>query len=260
MNILSIVNQKGGVAKTTTAVTLAHGLALRGYRILLVDLDAQGNCADALGIQKSGALYRFLVLDEGIDAVAVQVRDNLDLIAGDKTTVKAKKIISGESFSEHVLRTALEGITRNYDLVVLDSAPGADVLQINALVACTHFLIPVSLSHLATVGVVDALGTVSSLKQVGAFQGRFLGVLPTLWERTTKESQAQLLDMAKHFKRLVWPPVPEDVKAREAPRAGKTLWEYAPDTRALVGVQESGKLVGGYRAILERLAEEVLNG
>jgi len=237
MIILAIVNQKGGVAKTTTAVTLAHGLAQRGIRVLLVDLDAQGNCADALGLKKGAGVYRWLALGDRLGDVVITARDGLDLIPGDKTTVKAKKIISGESFSEHTLRNALDGVM-GYDTVVLDSAPGADVLQINALVACTHFLIPVSLSHLATVGVVDALGTVSSLRKVGAFQGNFLGVLPTMWDRTTKESHAQLKGMAQHFKRLIWPPIPVDVKAREAPGHGQTLWEYAPVSRAIAGVQE----------------------
>jgi len=253
--ILAFVNQKGGVAKTTTAVTIAHGLAREGLRVLLVDLDAQGNCADALGVEKEGALYRFLVLED--DRIARTVRDELDLIDGDKTTVKAKKIITGESFSEYVLRTRLEAIEQDYDVIVLDSAPGADVLQINALVACTHFIIPISLSHLATVGGADLLGTVASLKKVGAFNGQFLGVLPTLWERTTRESHTQLRAMAQHFKRLTWSPIPVDVKAREAPGHGKTLWEYAPSTRALVGVEENGRQVGGYQSVLARLMREM---
>lgn len=255
MPILAITNQKGGVAKTTTAVTIAHGLALAGLSVLLVDLDAQGNCSDSLGVTKCDGIYRFLVLEDM--QAAVTVRDNLDLIAGDKTSVKVKRIITGESFSEYILRNALERLKKPYDLIVLDTAPGADVLQINALVAATHFLIPVSLAHLATVGAVDVLGTVASLKKVGAFLGTFLGVLPTMWERTTKESQAQLQGMAAHFKRLTWPPIPIDVKAREAPGHQQTLWEYAPDCRALNGVAINGQLRGGYRRVVTRLRDEI---
>lgn len=255
MKVLAVVNQKGGVGKTTTAVTLAAGLANLGRRVLLVDLDAQGNCADALGVPKGNGLYRFLVLD---DRRAIrEARTGLDLVAGDKTTVKVKKILVGESFSEYVLRSKLDALPKVYDVAILDSAPGADVLQINALIAATHFLIPVSLAHLATVGAVDVLGTVQSLKKVDAFQGHWLGILPTMWDRTTNESHAQLRAMAERFGKLIWPPIPIDVKAREAPGAGKTLWEYAPKSRALAGVREHGRQVGGYGRVLYRLIDEV---
>jgi chromosome partitioning protein len=252
---LAIVNQKGGVGKTTTAVTLAAGLASLGRSVLLVDLDAQGNCADALGVPKEDGLYRFMVMGD-VGAIR-EARPGLDLVTGDKTTVKVKKILVGESFSEYVLRSKLDALPKDYDVAILDSAPGADVLQINALIAATHFLIPVSLAHLATVGAVDVLGTVASLRKVGAFQGAWLGILPTMWDRTTNESHAQLKAMAERFGKLVWPPIPIDVKAREAPGAGQTLWEYAADCRALSGVVENGQMVGGYGRVLFRLIEEL---
>jgi chromosome partitioning protein len=255
MHILAIVNQKGGVGKTTTAVTLAHGLAMAGRSVLLVDLDAQGNCADALGVEKGDGLYQFLVEMRG-QAAAQRVRANLHLVSSDKTTVKVKRIMTGEPFSEYALRNHLADLT-GWDWVVLDSAPGADLLQINALIAATHLLIPVSLAHLATVGAVDVLGTVTSLKQVGAYHAQWLGLLPTMWDRTTNESHAQLGTMATRFGRMIWPPIPIDVKAREAPGQGLTLWEYDMNCRAIRGVNERGTIVGGYSRVLSRLIEEV---
>lgn len=254
MQTLAITNQKGGVAKTTTAVTLAHGLALQGLSVLLIDLDAQGNCADALGIPKDGGLYRLLILDD--TSVVIPARPGLDLITSDKTTVKAQRVLAGESFAETKLRALIERIRKPYDLIVIDTAPGAGLLQINAICAATHFIVPVSLAHLATVGAVDLIATVSSLKKLGAFTGQFLGVLPTLWDRTTNESQAQLTSMARHFGKLTYPPIPIDVKAREAPGHGKSLYEYAPDCRALNGVAIDGQLRGGYRRVVRRLMDE----
>ena len=152
---------------------------------------------------------------------------------------------------------ALEDLN-GYDVVILDTAPGVDILQVSALVACTHFIIPVALDHLAVVGAGDALSTTASLKQVGAFKGDFLGILPTMWERTTRESHEQLEIIVNQFASLVWPPIPRDVKAREAPSFGKTLWEYAPKTRALSGVVVKDKKIGGYGQVLGRLIEEIV--
>jgi chromosome partitioning protein len=254
--ILAIVNQKGGVGKTTTAINLGHGLALAGRRILIVDLDAQGNVSDALGLKKRGGVYD-LLFDDVDKAITQTGRKGLDLIPGDKTTVQAKQRLTGMDFREYRLKQALEGVN-GYDAIILDAAPGVDVLQLSALVACTHFIIPVALDHLAVVGAGDALSTTASLKKVGAFQGEFLGILPTMWERTTRESHEQLEIIVNQFAALVWPPIPQDVKAREAPSYGKTLWEYAPKTRALVGVELGGKQIGGYRRVLKRLIGEVL--
>lgn len=255
--ILAILNQKGGVGKTTTAVSLAHGLARAGRSVLLVDLDAQGNVADALGLQKGPGLYGLLI--EGRWQPIPSGRPRLDLILGDKTTVQAKQVLAARDFREYALREALEPITALYDVIVLDVAPGVDILQIAAMVAATHFLIPVSLDHLALVGVGDALVSVASLRKVGAFRGQLLGVLPTFWERTTRESQTQLEILATQFKSLVWPPIPLDVHCREAIAHGQTLYEYAPGTRALTGVRLGPEQisVGGYDAALTLLQREL---
>lgn len=255
--IFAVVNQKGGVGKTTSAVTLAHGLAIRGYTVLLVDLDAQGNAADVLGLDKRSALYELLVKRDVAAAISPSGRERLDVILGDHRTVEIKQILAGTSFREYKLAEALREI-EGYEVIILDVAPGVDVLQIGSLVACSHFIIPVALNHLAVVGASDALASTASLNQVGAFKGQFLGILPTMWERSTKESHAQLEILAGQFGPLVWPPVPLDVKAREAPAYGRTLWEYAPRTRALIGVQMGNCLIGGYVQVLQRLQKEVL--
>lgn len=260
MKTIAIVNQKGGVGKTTTAVTLAHGLARRGYYTLLIDLDAQGNVADALGLDKRGGLYDLLVSKAGRRAITRNVRPQLDAVLGDKTTVEAKQILAGKPFRERALAGALAGLG-DYDVCILDVAPGVDLLQIGALVSSTHFMIPVSLSALAVVGVGDALATAASLRELDVLQAHFLGVLPTFWERTTNEGHEQLKGLVAQFNSLVWPPIPVDVKAREAPAYGQTLWEYAPRSRAVVGVKNgNGRSMGGYEAVLARLISEVCDG
>jgi len=256
MHTLAILNQKGGVGKTTTAVTLAHGLALDGIPTLLVDLDAQGNCADALGIEKRGDLYRVLIDGAGREAVR-PTRGNLYVVTGDKTTAAAKQILTGQDFREQALKQALARF-EGYHVCILDAAPGVDVLQVAALVAADSFLIPVALDHLAVIGAADALASAMSLSQLGALDARFLGILSTMWERTTNESHAQLQALASQFGQLVWPPIPLDVKARECTAHGKTLWEYSPDTRSIKGVRiHNGTVIGGYEAVKQRLVGEI---
>ena len=259
--ILAIVNQKGGVGKTTTAVTLAAGLAKATCKTLLVDLDSQGNVADALGLTKEPGLYRLLVAKLNWREVVVPsgglvARAHLDVIPGDRHTVEAKQYLASMNFRERALEQALRPLARRYDYVVLDLAPSVDVLHVAALVAADAFLVPTRLDHLAVIGVNDALLTLAALKQGGVEPPRFLGVLPTFWDRTTKESEHQLAHLARTFGSQLWAPVPTDTKAREAPAHGKTLWEYAPECRAIAGVWLGQRYVGGYRAALDRLLEE----
>lgn len=254
--ILSIINQKGGVGKTTTAVTLGHGLAREGRRVLVVDLDAQGNVADALGLKKWSGLQQLLT--GGEQAITASGRENLDVILGDKSTVEAKISLIGRPFRERILRDSLSPFVGRYELVILDVAPGIDLLQVGALVASTAFLIPVALDHLAVVGAGDALASMVSLQEMGGLGGRCLGLLPTMWDRVTNESHEQLQVLSQMYAKWVWPPIPDDVKAREAPGRGLTLWEYAPKCRALRGVELGGTgLIGGYAAACARLGREI---
>ena len=256
MYTLALINQKGGVGKTTSAVTIAHGLALMKAQVLLVDLDAQGNVGDALGLEKTGGLYR-LLFEPAVRAVQESGRERLAVVLGDHSTVEAKQRLAGMPFREFALKEALERFDR-YDVCVLDVAPGVDVLQVCALVACDTFLIPVELSHLAIVGANDALNSAAALMRRSKGQcGHFVGVLPTFWERTTKESQEQLQVLVELFGQQGWPPIPLDVRARECPAHGLTLWEYAPKCRALMGVEIEGMQRGGYRQVLARLVREI---
>jgi len=260
MRVVLVANQKGGVGKTTTAVTLADLLARVSVRTLLVDLDAQGNVADAMGLTKGSGLYELLFGDTAAD-VSPSGRAGLDVVLGDHRTAEARQRLAGLPFREKVLADRLATMgERGYEVIVLDSAPGVDLLQISGLVACTDLLVPVELSHLAIVGAGDLLRSVESLRRLDGFQGRLLGFLPTRWDRSTVESRGQLRGLWKRFGDLVWPAIPVDTKVREAARAGRTLWEFAPGCRAMRGAivrqddeEETSARVGGYLAVLRRL-------
>jgi chromosome partitioning protein len=249
MPILTIANQKGGVGKTTTAVTIAHGLAIAGRKTLLVDLDPQGHVAFSLGLPKGPGFYRLIVDEEPIEKVAIPARNNLEIIPGDKRTEKAKRTIVVSNFPMETIARALKHA--EYEIVILDLAPSLDVLHVSALMASDWILIPTKLEAMAVDGVNEVLRSMAEVVDRGHRLG--YSVLPTFFDRTTRETVVQLNSLVETFKEHVWPPIPQDTKAREAPAYGKSLWEYSPHSPVITGFGE--EKIGGYVSTMARLME-----
>ncbi|CAK0756965.1 chromosome partitioning protein [Gammaproteobacteria bacterium] len=238
MCVITIANQKGGVGKTTTAVTLAHGLALKaGMEVLLVDLDSQGNVSDALGIEKGPALKEWLIDGKELVSCAVNARPRLDVIRADKSTYTVKQILAARDFRENVLADALVGYERRYDVVVMDSAPSVDVLHMASLVASDYLIAVTKLDQFSTEGVMESLKSLESALRATKSRCAPAGIIPTFYDKVTNESQAQLMNLAETYNGLVWPPIAQDTSCREASRLGKTLWEM-PHGRAITGYAE----------------------
>lgn len=254
MKIIAFANQKGGVGKTTTAVTLAAGLARQGYKTLLVDLDPQGHVAFSLGLEKNPGLYRLIVMEEPLQKILLSARPNLDVLASDKRTEKVKRHITLSDFREGILADILRSTA--YHAILIDMAPSMDVLHVNGLVASDWVVIPTRLDALAVDGVKEILLTMGEVSQRGhSFQG--YSVLPTFFDRTTRETLAQFQDLARTFGGRVWPPIPQDTRVREASAYGKTLWEYTPDSPAMLGYIEGKQRLGGYRQTIDRIREVI---
>jgi chromosome partitioning protein len=252
--IFAILNQKGGVGKTTTAVTLASGLAMKGYQVLLIDLDTQGNVADSLGLPHDDDLRRLLSPDIRVPldhAITLSGFNHLSIIRSDKNTTALKQSLAGVTLREYILADVLEDA--NFDLIFLDCAPSMDILHFAAIVAADYLLVPTRLDKLAVNGVRDALQTLASLKRVS--HCRVAGILPTFYERVTRESHEQLFHLTQIFGQLILPPIPQDTQCRVASRFGKTLWEYEPNTKALTGYDQGNRRIGGYIQVLDRVQE-----
>lgn len=229
--VIAIVNQKGGVGKTTTAVNIAHGMALSGRRVLLVDLDPQGNVSDSFNIAPTGDLCSWLSNEEP-GVFITWARDNLSIVRGDKTTANLKTLLAARGFSEFVLVDKLAELGF-YDLTVLDCAPSLDILHVAAVMAADWLIIPTKLDQFAVKGVGDTIESMRQLSRRGS-RCKLAGILPTFWERQTTETQKQLENLVNAFGSDVWAPVAIDTRIREASRAGQTIWEYAANSRALV--------------------------
>lgn len=245
---IAVANQKGGTAKTTTAVTLAHKLAMEGKRVLIVDTDPQGHATLALGLDKAPGIYRLVQSFQSLPdtPLVANARDWLDVIPSDKTTEPAKRILAGVDFRERVLADTLADLDA-YDVAVIDCAPSLDVLHVAAIVAADWLVIPTKLDYLAVDGVNEVLASLAEIRQRSKDAPELLGILPAFYDRTTNETTVQLRALIDTFGDLVLPPIPIDTKLREAPAFGQTIWEYAPDSRSVVGVKtRDGELRGGY--------------
>jgi chromosome partitioning protein len=254
MFIIAFANQKGGVGKTTTAVTLASGFVQHNKKTLLVDLDPQGHIAFSFGLDKTPGLYKWLVLEEPIEEAVQTVRPDLDILSSDKRTESVKRHITLMNFRETILSEHLHDT--EYDVILLDMAPSLDVLQVNGLVASDWVLIPTRPDAMAVDGVREILLSMGEVSQRGH---HFMGysILPTFFDRTTRETVTQFQEIINAFGDKVLPPIPQDTRVREAPVYGKTLWEYSPNSPAMTGYMEGKRQIGGYKQIVERLIEVI---
>jgi chromosome partitioning protein len=252
MKIVSFANQKGGVGKTTTAVTLAHGLALEGRRVLLVDMDSQGHVALSLGISKSPGLYGLICEKKGLSEVVVNARANLDVLPGDKHTETVRREFTRSTASN---ARFLEIITKcKYDAVFLDMAPSQDALHACGLLSSNWVLLPTRMDSLSMDGLQEVIRNLGDFSRRGHVLDGYC-ILPTFFDRHTRETYLQFRILTDTFGSHVWTPIPQDTRIREAPAFGKTLWEYAPNTPAMKGFPDGRKRIGGYRQILKKILE-----
>lgn len=263
MLIITIANQKGGVGKTTTTITLGHYFARAGLKTLIVDLDGQGHAARALGLEKGSGLYSLLVLGVPLTEALTLARPGngqtapLHLVSNDHNAERVKAHVSGAMMREFVLAEALAEAT--HEVVLLDTPPSTDVLHLSALVAADYLIIPSLMDDLALDGVGAILNTTRSLgRYSGVTPPTLIGVLPTMFDKTTGETQANISRLSASIgAEAILPPVPRDTKVREASAAGLTIWEYAPTCQGAVGyingskIQNSQGRTGGYLHVAE---------
>jgi chromosome partitioning protein len=231
--ILSISNQKGGVGKTTTAVNLAASLALLGRRVLLLDLDPQGNATSGLGIDKgsvSGTLYDALVAERPLAELVVDTAvTGLSIVPATTDLVGAEVELTSALAREQRLSDAIAPIAQSYDDVVIDCPPSLGLLTLNALTAADSVLIPIQSEYFALEGLSELVKTCTLVQRRLNPRLRREGILLTLFDGRNRLNQQVADEVRRHFGAEVFDTViPRNVRLAEAPSHGEPIHRYDP--------------------------------
>lgn len=232
--IVSVINQKGGVGKTTTTVNLAYNLAKKGKKVLLVDLDPQGNASSGLGIpirDLKNSLYDCLVSSTPVDEVVQKTAWNGLFLLPASTKLAALDTELPASQRDRVLRLkkALEGV--DFDVVLIDAPPSLGLLTVNALVASDSVILPVQAEYYALEGLGQLLETMQIVRQGLNKTLGVMGILVTMYDGRTSLGRQVKEQLETHFKKFLFmATVPRNVKLAEAPSHGKPIGVYAPSS------------------------------
>lgn len=234
---LALANQKGGVGKTTTAVNVAAALAGRGHRVLLVDLDPQGNATSSLGIDKQRverSSYDVLIDGQPMtDCLMRDVRAGLDLLAANAMLAGAEVELVELRRREYRLRDGLTAVRDAYAVMIVDCPPSLGLLTVNALTAADEVIIPIQCEYLALEGLMQLINTIDLVKRRLNPALDVLGVLMTMFDARTRLSSQVVRDVRRFFPtRMFRAVIPRTVRLAEAPSFGQTIFEYDPSSRA----------------------------
>lgn len=226
MRKIAIINQKGGTAKTTTAVNVAAALADRDRKVLLVDMDPQGNISTWFDVTPHKSLYHLLVEETTTPhECIVPVRERLDILPSTKTAAQAELILTGLPGRERVLSRKLAKLS-GYDFVLLDCPPSLNLLNQNAIVYADEAFIPVSMDYLALVGVRQMLENLKMVHDLLEHQIDITLVIPTFYDGRNRKSREVLEKLELHFDGKVTEPIRANVRLAEAASHHQTIFEY----------------------------------
>lgn len=230
MEIIAIANQKGGVGKTTTCVNLASALHLiAGKKVLLIDMDSQGNATTSVGLDKNTLTHTMCdVLLDGVALTEVIVKTSMgfDMIGANRDLAGIDVALSQVTDAPLLLKHAITQSQLDYDYVIIDCAPSLSLLTVNALVATDGVIIPMQCEYYALEGIADLTYTIEQLKQVNP-KLHIRGVVRTLYDSRNMLSQDVTAELQSYFgEKLYQTYIPRNVRLAEAPSFGQSIFEY----------------------------------
>lgn len=240
--VISIVNQKGGVGKTTTAVNLGAFIAKKRKKVLIIDLDPQGNATSGYGFDKSeleNTVYDLLVNEEDISTVITPTSvKNVDMCPTNINLAGAEVELVSAISRETILKRALEPVLDKYDYIIIDCPPSLGLLTINALAACEGVIVPIQGEYYALEGLTQLIDTINMIKKKLNPSIGILGVVITMHDRRTQLTKQVVEEVQKYFGDKVFKTfIPRNVRLAEAPSHGQTIDEYDAKSKGSLAYQ-----------------------
>lgn len=248
--IIAVVNQKGGVGKTTTAVNLAAALVERGRKVLVCDFDPQANATSGFGVDKRKVKYAsYDVIINGVEAAQAVVSTKYgDVIPSSADLAGAGVELIGIDHREEALKKSLETLRASYDLILIDCPPSLELLTLNGLCAADGILIPVQCEYYALEGLSDLMATLRSVKRKLNPRLDIFGVILTMFDGRTNFSTQVAQEVRRHFPGKVFAnAIPRNVRLAEAPSHGLPVTVYDRSSRGSVA----------YRALAEEVEKKL---
>jgi chromosome partitioning protein len=234
--VFAIVNQKGGVGKTTTAINLAAALAANDLKILVIDSDPQGNATTGLGVAKTAdrpSLYHVLLGDAApADAVVATEFEGLSLIPADKNLIGANLELVDQKNRESRLRDRIHAIRNSFNFILIDCPPALDLLTLNALMAADSVLVPIQCEFFALEGISELMDTIDRIRDAFRHSLAVEGILLTMFDDRTNLTRQVANDLKEFFGDQVFTTViPRSIRLAEAPSFGKPILGYDPRSK-----------------------------
>ncbi len=242
--IIAVVNQKGGVGKTTTAVNLTAALTEIGLKLLLVDFDPQANASSGMGIDKRKVKHTvYNVIIDGIDPAQAIVPTKFgDVLPASADLAGAAVELVSTEFREQQLAKALESVKNNYDVILIDCPPSLEMLTLNGLAAADSILVPVQCEYYALEGLSDLMGTLRIVKKRINEKLDIFGVALTMYDGRTNFSNQVAQEVRRHFPGKVFNTViPRNIRLSEAPSHGLPVTAYDKHSKGAVAYRSMAK-------------------
>ena len=247
---ICVTLSKGGVGKTTTSVNLGAGLALAGYKVLLVDTDTQGQSSYILGKRPGAGLTELLTGELQVSDCLTRARSNLWLLSGGKSLAGVKRIIDKKSFgAEFTLSEALTPLDNQFDFILIDTSPGWDQLIVNVLFYATEVLVPVALEVMPLHGLSEFMKSLGAIQKYRK-QVQLKYIVPTFLDLRIKGPKVLYDQLKKLYPQQLCSPIRYNESLADAPSFGKTIFEFAPGSTASEDYRHLVRRVSGNESAL----------